>query len=350
MIKNDEAISKVIEFTTAFTVFILILASFFNAIDTRFTPQERVDSKLLNKATTISNMLIEDTGFIRNISNGTTSWENYPAKSISINIKDNISRIGFASKKNGVLSYNKIRGIGNITYFQLKEIFGLDLYDFNITIYELGKKNKPLSIFGLDYRNADKLAIVTRIVNILFENGEYIIAKIETRVFLYGRSTERVIINEFMYNPKNRDYKDEWVEVYNPTYLAIDLTNWSIGNKVTKARIIGYEEMYGGKGAIIPSFGYAVIAPNTERVKNSYKGIETIWLGLENTDKFGSNGLSDLEGEIIIERFGAKIDLVSYNITWGGDGKSLQKIHTQGNNTIYNWKEGKETPGKENFK
>lgn len=350
MIKDEEGISKIIEFVIAFTVFILILASFFNAIDTRFTPQEREDATLLNKAISISNILISDTGFIDNSKNGTTNWEMYPPKSNSINLYENILRIGFSSKKNGVLDFNKIKAIGNITYSQLKEIFSLDLYDFNVTIYPIDTGNKPLTVFGLDYKKAEKLTMVTRIVTIRFENMEYINAKMEIRVFIYGQSTEKIIINEFMHNPKSQDSKDEWIEIYNPTYMAIDLTNWTIGSSVSKSGIIGFDEKYGSKGAIIPSYGYAVIAPDTERVRNIYKNIETIWLGLEDSNKFGSNGLSDFEGDIIIKRFGTTIDLVNYNHTWGGDSKSLQKIEIFGNNSGDNWVESEiETPGNENL-
>lgn len=351
MIKDEDGISKVIEFTIAFAVFLLILASYFNAIDNRFTPQEREDAVLLNKAISISNFLIGDAGFIMDSDNGSTNWENYPQKSNSINLNDNISRIGFASNKNGVLSYNKISAIGNFTYTQLKEIFNLDLYDFNITIYLLGQENNPISIFGLNYNIAERMTIVTRIVNILFENDVYVSAKMETRVFLYGRSTERIIINEFMYNPESRESKDQWVEVYNPTYLAINLTNWSIGTSNAKSRIIGYEDKYDGKGAIIPSKSYAVVAPETKNVRDSYKNYDTVWLGLDETKQFGSNGLSFFDGEIIIEKYGSIIDSVFYNNSWGGDGKSLQKRSPFSNNSADNWLEhDNDTPGKENIK
>ena len=351
MIKDEDGISKIIEFIMAFVVFLLILASFFNAIDNRFTPQEREDSKLLNNAITISNLLVGDPGLLYDSENGTNDWENFPTKGDSFNIYDNITRIGLASEKQGILNYNKIQGIGNISYTQLKELFGLDLYDFNITIYSLTNNKEPITVFGLDYEKSERLTMVTRIVTILFENGTYMEAKMETRVFLYGRTSERVIITEFMYNPESGSHKDEWIEIYNPTFMAIDVTNWSIGSSKQKSRIIGYDDYFGNKGAIIPSKGYAVIAPSTEKVKTSYNNVDTIWLGLEDTEKFGSTGLSDIGSEIVIEKYGNVLDTLNYDSsTWGVNGQSLQKINIFGNNSVENWETNEnETPGTVNF-
>jgi len=84
-----------------------------------------------------------------------------------------------------------------------------------------------------------------------------------SRAFLH-KDFQSVVINEFMYNPPGgNDNAREWVELYNLTDDAVDLTGWTIDGDTLIAH-----PTFGNGSMIIPSGGYAVIMTNNTIVFN----------------------------------------------------------------------------------
>ena len=77
----------------------------------------------------------------------------------------------------------------------------------------------------------------------------HIDAGIELRFNVLDR--RNVLINEVELNPRGKDASREWVELFNPSDLAIDLTGWSLGT----ARGQKHTESLSGT---IPAHGYFV--------------------------------------------------------------------------------------------
>lgn len=143
-----------------------------------------------------------------------------------------------------------------------------------------------------------------------------------------GRTFDRVItfpvqaaaphvkINEIHYNPARNTLLSEFIELYNPTGAAVDMSGWRFNS--------GVNYIF-PPGTTIAAGGYLVIAKDPAVIASLY-GVTALgpWEG----------GL-DSQGEEIILRdtFGNKIDGVDYGITspWptasNGDGPSLELVH-----------------------
>lgn len=46
--------------------------------------------------------------------------------------------------------------------------------------------------------------------------------------YLLAQSTSSIIINEFLYNPIGTDTGNEWIELYNPGEIEVDLEGWAV--------------------------------------------------------------------------------------------------------------------------
>jgi hypothetical protein len=125
-----------------------------------------------------------------------------------------------------------------------------------------------------------------------------------------------VKINEIHYNSARNTQLSEFIELYNPTPAAVDLSGWRFNSGVNYVF---------PAGTTIPTGGYVVIAKNPATIAALY-GVTALgpWEG----------GL-DSQGEEIILRdtLGNKIDGVDYGISspWpatpNGDGPTLELIH-----------------------
>lgn len=84
-----------------------------------------------------------------------------------------------------------------------------------------------------------------------------------------------IVVNEFMYDPSGPQEDDyEWVELYNPTGLAVDLTGWTIyTNNPGQADTLIAHSQFGNGSLSIPATGYAVItAQKTEVYEEQLEG------------------------------------------------------------------------------
>ncbi len=90
---------------------------------------------------------------------------------------------------------------------------------------------------------------------------------LSSRAFLH-KDFQSVVINEFMYNPPgNKDKAREWVELYNLTDDAVDVTGWTIyTNNPAQADPITVHPQFGSCSTTIPANGYAVITAETTEV------------------------------------------------------------------------------------
>jgi len=146
-----------------------------------------------------------------------------------------------------------------------------------------------------------------------------------------------VVISELFYNPDGSDEGSEFVELFNRSADAIDVSEWTID---------GVDGRF-GQGATIPGSGYLVVA----REANAFSAA----FGFAPDEEFAavlSNG-----GEIIelIDRNGQVVDTVDYDdqapwpLAADGDGASLQLLDTNSDNALAeSWGEGDPTPGRAN--
>ncbi len=161
-----------------------------------------------------------------------------------------------------------------------------------------------------------------------------------------GQSNYPVVINEIMYNPSQAlgpDYLFEWVELYNDSHDAVDMSGWMLtDDALTSTQTFD-------PGTVIEPAGYLVVARNDSAYAAHYgSSVELVgwtgsWSGLNNGGDyvFLYNPLDDV------------VDMVHYDDTasWGsdygdenttpdhdGDGPPLARIDPGGDsNDPANW-------------
>lgn len=123
----------------------------------------------------------------------------------------------------------------------------------------------------------------------------------------------RVIINEIMYRPSTNDNL-EYIELYNPTDEAIDLSNWRFTSGVT-IQLPG--------GSVIPAQGYATIVKDDVAFRSHYDG-GTLVLG-----EYSGNLANEGETLTLVRSDDSLASTVTYGISepWvseaNGGGSSL---------------------------
>ncbi|MCG2718253.1 MAG: lamin tail domain-containing protein [Nanoarchaeota archaeon] len=274
----------------------------------------------------ISEVLINNPGYI---DNEKTNWEEYPAyyKEDAPDIDTNMTGLGFAKDKNsyGVLSMSKITAMGKITYPKARTLLALSPgQNFNISFQIIGNETK--TYWGADYTNAKNVGMYKRIVLVydsMDNENPYKPARLTICFFDSGLYDEKIVINEIMYNPVAGG-DNEWIELYNPTSMAIDVTEWIIseGSPSSVIKLKGVEDDdIGLRGAVIPSNGYAVFCNSTRSVyKNFTFGTDAVWFTYIGTPL---SNLDDAGDTITLKnKYYDTVDSVTYSSSWGGNGNN----------------------------
>ena len=76
-----------------------------------------------------------------------------------------------------------------------------------------------------------------------------------------------IVINEIMYHPQSENIREQWIELYNTTGSAIDLSGWGF----TKGISYTFAE-----GTMIEADGYLVIAADVEAFAMVYPNVTNV--------------------------------------------------------------------------
>jgi hypothetical protein len=135
---------------------------------------------------------------------------------------------------------------------------------------------------------------------------------------------DQVVINEIHYDEVDKTLRGEFIEIFNPTDAAVDLSGWFFAEGV---------DFTFPAGTAVESGGYLVVAENPEVLAGLYNGVSALgpWTGsLKNS------------GETIVLRnaTGKKIDEVTYALgfPWPSTGEdpspSIELIHPSLDNDL----------------
>jgi len=142
-------------------------------------------------------------------------------------------------------------------------------------------------------------------------------------------TTDHLVVNEVYYDVgsgKGDDPNNEWVEIYNPTESAVDISGWKI------CETAGCDVI--PSSAPIPAHGFAVASGKSSTWEDYWTLPEgTITIDLPG-DKIGSNGLSDDGDRVELRKTdNSLVDAMSYGddttyfeLPLSGKGKSLARI------------------------
>lgn len=149
--------------------------------------------------------------------------------------------------------------------------------------------------------------------------GSYISLLVGALLFSPTSAFAQVVISEIMYDPAGTDTGNEWVEIFNASGSAVDITGWKINDGSN--HVFNEPPENGSKGSMsIPSGGYLILASDASLFANAYPSasnvIDTV-LAMNNTGDTVS----------LVNADGTTVDTVSYIESSGaaGDGNSLHR-------------------------
>ncbi len=126
---------------------------------------------------------------------------------------------------------------------------------------------------------------------------------------------QSIIINEVMVCPIESDYYNEWIELYNPSDISIDVKNWTIDDGVEKDTIIGDLE-HGNGTTIIPPYSYAILTDKGTKAYENFTITENaIKLFVDDSSICGYGLNNNQEKLILSDSAGNIIDAIE----WGFD-------------------------------
>jgi len=147
---------------------------------------------------------------------------------------------------------------------------------------------------------------------------------------------ERVVINEICYTDSKTN---DWIELYNPTEITIDLSNWQLIDD-------GNEPFIFPQGTELNSYEYLVVCKDIEDFKEKYSSTTAI-------GDFGF-GLSKRGDQIFLYNDSSQlIDQIEYKVVypWPVSGNSISLTDPMQDNSLSNfWQntESRKTPGAQN--
>ena len=172
----------------------------------------------------------------------------------------------------------------------------------------------------------------------------YVYSDKDFPVELRGTLTSPVVINEIMYNDSKTSDSKDWIELYNPTNLTVNISGWIMSDEDSTHQFIF------PSGVNINSKGFLVVCKDTTKFHNAFVDsksfIGNIDFGFDGNDKVQ---LFDNEGNL--KSFVSYRNSSPWPVEPDGTGASLELCNPYGiNYKTINWKTSldKPTPGKQN--
>lgn len=118
--------------------------------------------------------------------------------------------------------------------------------------------------------------------------------------------TGQVVITELLIDPDAvSDTKGEWVELYNPSTVDVDLAGWSIKTKTNPHVFVGPLK--------VPAKGYLVVGSNKDTATNGGAAVAYVYGNVS----LGNSGPGKLT---LLNKAGVLVDIVDYETTTGKYG------------------------------
>jgi hypothetical protein len=326
LIKTEDAVTHVIEFTMALTIFVLLIQSFTSAMNYRIgIDLDNNDNRVVMAREVISEL----TGSQGKI-NDVTNWEDFEFGTGEIQLRNGIT-VGLLNS-DGDLDKDKCEALGKFPYNPLRNEFEVT-QELRIEIRTI-VPNESVCIWGGDPSGSSISVKSERYM--LYNSGSELLPSILTVTVFEGNSLgNKIYLTEVMYNPTNSGSDYEWIEIYNPNPTAIYLENWIIADNADKDKILPEND---DDLILLPANKAGILTTSPTVYKSTYGNYEYVF-SVE--DIAIGNGLG--KNETLILSKGSFEDIFSYTNSDGadGNGKSLTR-------SCYNcnvWAEAVATPG-----
>ena len=338
--EEEGGMTAVIEFLTAFVLFLMIVTAFLSLAQLTLGPYDSTTDRLDDSAVAGLTILTDSEGWytpiindVRDTDNSTTQWHLITAEQLSEG--DVLPGLATAD---GALDYEKVKALSNVTESQLAEGVGID---FNVNlrlIITIIESSDPLRVDlvifddGTSREDSRDSATASRIFAM---SGE--VVRVTLEVHDAVRTYSKIEISEFMPRPANGG--PEWIELYNPNGFAIDMRGWGL-ERTTQgygSASILFEE------GTLPGGKYAILSGDlaSQDTGNASWSIDASSSGLLG---YGAiEGLGDINGKLVLTRASTYSSHVStvmeieWDQTWNlSSGYSLELIGEEPN-SVESW-------------
>jgi hypothetical protein len=332
--RDETALTAVIEFLSAFALFLMILTAFLSLAQLQMGSNDPAVDRLDRSAVQGLDRLTSDAGWFvptnetgMDYANATSDWHLETAVALDE------GRVQAGLVTGGVLDVAKINAIQNLTEGDMVDGLGLDVgFSIHLSIEVVSSNNTSrVGVMLFDGGTERRTASASSTANRQFlQDGETLQVVLE--VHRGGRLNNDLQITEVMTRPESGG--PEWIEIYNPNDFAIALRGWSLNHTSTPitSDYLFKSGVIAGKTTLLLTGDLA-----SQVVGNASQVID---LGVEGFLGVGLfNGMSDGTGTLKL-RYTQVDEARPYDVfrtQWGGDtGLNMvtgQSLAWDGNST-----------------
>ncbi|MGA7159856.1 MAG: lamin tail domain-containing protein [Bacteroidota bacterium] len=155
--------------------------------------------------------------------------------------------------------------------------------------------------------------------------------------FVVGVEQHSIAINEIMYAPPGN--MPEWIEFYNASVNAIDISGWKISGANVKSKAVIVSSQF------VVQPGAYFLAASDSTLRNYFPISAPVFV-----TSFSALNNTTPDAVVVYDNRGATMDSVWYKPTWGGNnGKSLERVdYLSSSVDSANWESSVPSPGIEN--
>ena len=326
LVKNENGVTHVIEFTIALTIFVLLVQAFTSSMNYRIGIDLDNNDERVVMAREVISELTGSEGKIGDV----TNWEDFEFGTGDVQLR-NGATIGLLNS-NGEIDKDKCDALGKFPYNPLRDELEVT-QGLRIEIRTM-VPDETVCLWGGD-PNTSSISVNSE-KYILYNSGSAILpATLTVTVYEGDVPGSRMYMTEVMYNPTNSGVDYEWIEIYNPNPTAIYVESWQISDSVDEDNILADND---DEIILLPGYKAGILTTSPTIYKEAYGDYQYVF-SVE--DMAIGNGLG--KNETLVLSKGSFEDTFSYTDDDGADGNGNSLTRTCYNcNT---WTESVASPG-----
>ena len=306
---EEDAVTHVIEFTIALTVFVIILQAFTSSMNFRIG----IDLNKNDNNIVMAREVVSELTGSEGLSGDSSEWESNEYGIGTVQLR-NGTTVGILNS-DGEIDADKCNSLSKFPYYSLKEELGVT-EQLRIEVQTLVPK-ETVCLWG---GNPDTASVSFESQRYLLYNDgtSSIPALLTVTVYEGDTPTSELYLTEVMYSPENNGFGYEWIEFYNPNDVAIFVNSWSIADTDEKDNIIPEDN----EVITIPAKSVGILTSSPSTFKETYLDYKYVF-SVE--DVAIGNGLGTTETIILSKN--SYNDVFSYTSDDGanGNGKTLAR-------------------------
>ena len=315
--RDENGMTAVIEFLSAFTLFLMILTAFLSLAQLEMGSNDTSVDRLDRAAAQGIDRLTSDGGwFVPVFDDGSYDYENSSSEWHLQTIEElNEGIVSAGLMAQTTLDFERIAALSNITEDNLARGLGLDKgfslkLEIKITESNINSRTDLILFTGGTERGTAK-ASSSSFKEIQVGQEKFLII---LEVHNGGRKANNLHITEI--SPRSVSGSPEWFELYNPNNFAIDLNGWSLSHNSPNLN----SELLLRDGVV--SGNSVTILTGDPNVQSTGSADHVIDLGSEGFLGVGQLNLLDDGGGVLILSYTQLNEFQPFEVmrvAWGGD-------------------------------